>query len=95
MGLMWFKILLSRIFKRDFTVKRITPEQKAEVLAAIASGEAVAPQSWTSDCNPYEQITLDWFGGTHLCCDETRSYLPCSQRSYACSGHYGVCCSKC
>jgi hypothetical protein len=97
---MWFKQLLSRIFHRDFTTRMPTAEERAEVDRVIAerhaNGQVVA--SWTSDCAEWERTYMELFGGTygrHMCCDGAVSGLACSQRRYACVGHYGVCCSRC
>jgi hypothetical protein len=101
---MRFKQLLSWIFKRDFTV---TPAPtQAELDAARAQYDALPDEekakiavSWTGDCSPYEVWYMTtFFPNTaikHMCCDAAGSSLSCSQKRYACVGHYGVCCSRC
>jgi hypothetical protein len=89
---MWFKVLLSRIFKYDITARRLTEAEHAEAQRLIDEGVA---QGWIGDCGLKARSKLGATGGTHYCCDSSVSFLSCSQRNYACQGHYGVCCSNC
>lgn len=92
---MWFKLLLSRLFKRDFTVRKSDPKIVAEVNAKFASGELVEPAGWTSNCSFHEIALIDAHGATHICCDGGYSFLGCNPNFGACTGHYGTCCSRC
>ncbi len=93
---MWFKQLLSYIFKRDFTAFQPDPEIVAEFERKIESGEIVVPQSWTSNCSFHEiGILTAHPTAIHYCCDGALSAISCGNKQYACVGHYGVCCSRC
>jgi hypothetical protein len=102
---MWFKVLLSRIFKRDFTATAAPTQVELDQARALydalpqAEKDKIAA-SWTGNCNAYEVWWMNTFHptATHMCCDAAVSSVPCSYLDRAglvCSGHGGPCCSKC
>lgn len=96
--MLWFKTLLSRLFKRDFTAFKPDPEIVAAVNAEYEERKAngTLPANWTSDCSFHEiGILTAHPAAVHYCCDGALSSISCGNRRYACVGHYGVCCSRC
>lgn len=93
---MLIKRFLSWLFKRDYTARPMTAEERAQAAqydADVASGKIVAPQAWSSDCSWGEILVLSANPSAyHRCCDGALSGV--KNRRYACVGHYGVCCSR-
>lgn len=95
---MWFKKLLSYIFKKDFTAFVPDPSIEAEARKQWdALPDDQKAQYWTGNCNAYEIWYMSTFfpQAIHYCCDGAMSSAWCNQTGIACSGHGGPCCSRC